>query len=285
MSLFGAYSAKKHLPFDYQQKKLENPFFKRRERIVSFAGLKAKLAIAAIVLISALLIWFFLFSAFWKIKEISLAGLDQATETEVRQLIAEQMKLKKYLLFPQNNLLFFNEKKFQETIKGKYRFQKISLEKKWPAKLIVAITEKPIAGVWNEADKYYYVDVDGYLVQEINPLDIQDKKYPLIANQSSDLARDLKIQADPALLAAAARLFEKIPQKSLGISASRFIIDNEIDTVKVQTAEGPLISFDAKGDIDRQLNRLFTLKTQKLKDDFTEKKTIDLRFGDKIYYQ
>jgi cell division septal protein FtsQ len=286
MSQFGALSQRNRLPVDYHQKKLQNPFFKRRkEKIISFAGLKTKLLLIVVILILALAVWFFLVSSFWKIKDISITGADQATGAEIRQLIVLQMKSRSALFFSQSNLLFFQDKKLQETLKNGYRFQKIDLEKKWPAKLVVKITEKPIACVWNEAEKYYYADTDGYIVQELNPLDIKDKLYPLITNQSGEIIYNSQINADPILLTIAAELFEKIPQKSFGLNIDRFIIDNEVDTIKIKTAEGPVISFDAKGDIDKQLDRLLALKTQKLKDDFAKKKTIDLRFGDKIYYQ
>jgi|WetSurMetagenome_2_1015567.scaffolds.fasta_scaffold02348_13 hypothetical protein len=286
MSLLGASSQRNRLPIDYHRKKLENPFFKRKgEKIISFAGFKTKLVITTIILLLAFVIWFFLISSFWKIKEVSITGADQSAESDVRQLITEQMKKRAKLFFPQDDLLFFQGEKLSEIIKNKYRFQKTNFEKKWPNKLAVAITEKPIAGIWNEADKFYYIDTDGYVVQEINLLDINSKEYPLLTNQSSKVISDSMIQIDSALINAAVQLFQKIPQRSLGINIDRFIIDNDIDTVKIKITEGPIISFDAKGDIDIQLNRLYALKTQKLKDTFVSKKMIDLRFGDKIYYQ
>lgn len=285
MSLFGKNKNKRYLPIDYYRKKLENPFFKRKDRIIPLTGLKAKLTIIFIVLFLAFTFWSLFISSFWKIEEISITGLDQTITEEIREVIAAQMNAKKFTLWSQKNLLFFKEEKLRETLKGEYRFQKIIIKKKWPNKLAIEIAEKPLACVWIEGEKYYYADTDGYIVQEINPLDLKDKKYPLVSNESGERIFDSKIPADPTYILAASLLYEKIAAKTIEIAVDRFIVDDEIDTIKMLTTNGLKISFNTKGDLERQLDRLYILKTQKLKDEFASKTKIDLRFGDKIYYQ
>jgi len=285
MSIFGKSKNKRYLPIDYHQKKLENPFFKGKDKIILLTGLKAKIIIVAVVLFLVFIFWFLYLSSFWTIKEVSATGLDQITNDEIRNLVAEQISAKNFNFLPQKNLLFFREEKFRETLKKKYRFQKVVIQKKWPNKLFIKITEKPLACVWIENEKYFYADIDGYVVQEINPLDLKDKKYPLISNESGKKISNSKIQTDPAYLLIVPQLYEKVAASMPEIIIDRFIIDDEIDTIKIQTPEGLKISFDIKGDLDKQVDRLYILKTQKLKDDFAGKKKIDLRFGDKIYYQ
>ncbi|MDD4901839.1 MAG: FtsQ-type POTRA domain-containing protein [Patescibacteria group bacterium] len=285
MSLFGNYPARRHLPIDYHEKKLENPFYRRRERIMSFAGVKGKLIIGFIVLVLIFIIWFVFISHFWGIKKISISGVDQMSDADVRGLISEQMRANHFLLFPQSNLLFFSKNKFEATLQKKYHFQKIDVEKEWPDSLSIDIVNKPLACIWREGDKYYYADTDGYAVQEISPLDLKDNKYPLIVNQSTQRMYGNRIAVDPSYLNFTASLYDKFAKQMPGISIDHFIVDDDLDTIKLLTPEGLKIIFNTKDDVGKQLNNLLILKDQKLKDDFAKQKMIDLRFGDKIYYQ
>jgi len=252
---------------------------------MSFAGIKGKLIITFIVLILIFILWFVFISHFWAIKKISISGVDQMSDADVRDLISEQMRAHDWLLFPQNNLLFFSKNKFEATLQKKYHFQKINLKKEWPDSLSIDIVNKPLACIWREGDKYYYTDTDGYAVQEINPLDLKDNKYPLLVNESSLRMYGNHLAVDPGYINFTAALYDKFTKQPLDIAIDHFIVDDDVDTIKLLTPGGLKIIFNTKDDIDKQLNNLLILKNQKLKDDFAKQKTIDLRFGDKIYYQ
>jgi cell division septal protein FtsQ len=285
MSFFDNNRTRRRPTVDYHEKKLENPFYKRREHIISFAGFKGKLILAATVLVLLFIIWFVFISQIWAIKKISTSGIDQMSDADVRTLISQQMHSHNFVIFPQSNLLFFSEKKFQDTLQKKYHFQKITIKKEWPSSLEINIISKPLVCVWNEGDKYYYTDSDGYAVQEINPLDLKDNKYPLITNRSSLLMYGGRIAINPSYINFTANLSQKISQLALGIAIDRFIVDNDVDTVKLICATGPEIIFSTQDDISKQLANLAILKNQKLKDDFGKQKIINLNFGNKIYYQ
>jgi cell division septal protein FtsQ len=285
MSLFGNYSGRRNPPVDYHEKKLENPFYKRRGRIISFAGLKGKLITFVSVLILLFVFWFIFISQFFVITKISVSGLDQRSNDKVNSLLTGQMHSGNFVLFPQNNLLFFNQKNFQTTLRKEYHFQSVSLKKEWPNGLVINIVDKPLVGIWNEGDKYFYVDSDGYAVQEISPLDMNENIYPLLTNLSSQKIYNGRITANPGYLDFAAELFEKFPKIMPEIKIDRFIIDDDVDTIKLLTAGGLTVLFNTKDNADKQLNNLLILKNQKLKDSFNKQKTVDLRFGDKIYYQ
>lgn len=276
---------KKFRKFDYSKKKLENPFFKRKEKISKKSSLKVKIIITLIILFICFVFWLFYFSTFLRITEINIEGLGRVPNEEVYLLTNEQLKTRRYLILPQNNLLLFDDQGFSQLLKDKYRFEEIIINKNWPQKLEIKIKEKPFACVWNELDKYYYADSDGFVLEEINLLNIKKKKYPLIRNESEQKISDYKIQVDKKYIEYAQELFEKLGDKSLGINIEKFIIDENIDTIKIETEEGVKISFNTKGDIDKQIEKLIIVKREKLKDDFADKEYIDLRFGDKVYYQ
>jgi cell division septal protein FtsQ len=214
-----------------------------------------------------------------------ITGLDQASNDKVNSLLNQQMRSGNFIFFPQGNLLFFNEKKFQENLQKEYHFQSANIKKEWPNGLNIIIVNKPISCIWNEGGKYFYADTDGYLVQEISPLDLKDNKYPLITNLSSLKIYNGRIPLDPSYLDFAALLFEKFSKIMPEITIDRFNVDDNVDTIKLVTTGGLTVLFNTKDNADKQLNNLLILKNQKLKDDFKKQKIIDLRFGDKIYYQ
>jgi cell division septal protein FtsQ len=230
-------------------------------------------------------VWLTFFSTLGKIKEVSINGLDRMSDGEIRQLLSESLSAKRLLFLPQDKLFLFDEKRFLKTFEDRYSFQRIAITKKWPDKLEISITEKISACVWNEADKYYYADAEGFILSETNPLDLKDKRYPLIANESDLRISDGKINADTSYIGYASELMEKMAAELPDIGIDRFIVDKDIDTLKILTPEGIRISFNTKTAIDDQLEKLAVVKREKLKDDFKDKKYIDLRFGDKIYYQ
>ncbi len=273
------------MTIDYHEKKLVNPFYKKRENIISLAGVKGKLIIILSVLILIFIVWFIFISNFWVIRKISISGVDQLSNDDISNLINQQMRSANYLVLPQRNLLFFSGNKFESTLQKKYHFQKIDVKKQWPDSLAIAIINKPLICVWNEGGHYFYTDSDGYAVQEINALDLKGNQYPLIINQSSQKMYGNRITVDPAYLTVAAALFDRFPKIMIGMTIDHFVIDDDVDTIKLLTPGGLTIAFNTKDDIDKQLNNLSVLKDQKLKDDFAKQKMIDLRFGDKIYYQ
>ena len=275
-----------HKIFDYHEKKLENPFYSRKKKINHFSGLKNKMFILLGFMIASSLIWFIFASSFWKIKEIAINGLDRMPNNEISQMIDQQIGGRSWLIIPQKNLLFFNEKKFLSSVRERYRFQDIQLKKQWPSKLTIDIKEKTLACIWNESDKYYLTDTEGYILSEVNPLDITDKTHPLISNESVLKINDGKIQIDASYIGSIADLYDKVAKKAAAdIFIDRFIVDKDIDTVKILTTEGVRISFNTKEDFNRQIEKLLVVKKEKLKDDFKNKKYIDLRFGDKVYFQ
>lgn len=272
--------------FDYHKKKLENPFYSRKKKINYFSGLKTKITTLVILLLLIALSWFIFASSFWKIKEVSINGLDRMSNDEILKLVTEQIRARNWLLIPQNNLLFFNQKSFLAGIQERYRFQDIQIIKKWPNKLLVEVKEKTLACIWNEADKYYYADTEGYILSEVSPLELTGKSHPLISNESNLKVDNSKILVDTSYIASAVDLFKKLAAKTaLEINIEKFIVDKDVNTIKILTNEGVRISFNTQDDLDRQIEKLLLIKKEKLKEDFKNKKYIDLRFGDKVYFQ
>jgi hypothetical protein len=271
--------------FDYHKKKLENPFYSRKKRIINFGGLKAKITIAAIIILAGAFVWLIYFSGVFKIKNVEISGLNKISREEINALVRGQMEKSRFRLDPQDNLLFFNSKKIIESFQENYRFHEIAIKKKWLNSLNLEIKEKILAAAWLENEKYYYLDSEGYVLAEADPLEIDGRKYPVIKNESNSRISEGKIGLENSFIPYAAELLKKTLEKMPELDVSLLSVNGEIDSLNLLPANGPKIIFNTKDSIDKQLERLLIIKEEKMKDDFAAKKYIDLRFGDKIYYQ
>jgi len=273
--------------FDCHKKKLENPFFSQKKRINSANyNFKKILILSGIIIFLILIIWTIFFSDFLKIKDVQTNSADQNLNQEIVALANQQMSQKKYFFFqPEKKLFFFNKEEFLKKFKEAYPFQEITIQKNISGKLIINVKEKEITGVWNEADKYYFIDSEGNILNEITNIDTIDKKYPIIVNQSSNIITDGKIWTGGKTISHVQEILKKIPEKIPDIAIEKFTIDNDVDTIKMKITNGPEIIFSTKDPLDKQIEKLLTVKNQKLKNDFNSKQYINLSIGDKVYYQ
>lgn len=274
---------------DYHNKKYSNPFFqqrkKRRARRLDWSSLRRKkILVFAICLVIIGLGWLFFFSNIFKINKISVAGAQKVSSGEIEGLAREQAKEKRFLFGRQTNLFLFKKNKLIKTLKERYMFDNLEVEKKMPGALLINVREKSYAFIWREDDKYYYCDIDGYIMDEINPLEIKGKKYPLIENQGQGKLRDIEVDVDKKYIDYIMGLFNDLGGNAQ-YPIEKFILDNEIDTVKLQIAAGPQIFFNINEDRNKQIEKLNIIKKEKLKDDFNKKSYIDLRYGDRVYYR
>jgi hypothetical protein len=293
---------------DYHNRDLSNPFFRqKKKKRINFSTetmpFKKKLFIAEIIILFFGTIWLIGFSSIFSIKKIEITGLVRIPGQEIENSIWQQTKLNKFLFIPQKNLIFFDKSDLVEKLNVNYSFEKIIINKKLLHTLSIDIQEKSYAFIWNETDKYYYADMDGYLISEVSPLDIKEKKYPIISNESENRIGSEnqggveKIDIDSNLVNYIINLFNNFPSDSEKqqegndtpkiLKIEKFAIDlnKEPNTVKVVLAYGPVILFNTSEAPDKQIEKLLLVKNEKLKDDFYNKQSIDLRYGSSIYYR
>jgi len=291
---------------DYCHRDLTNPFFgSRRKKEIHFdvnpLRTKTKVIIFAILFSAGACLWFFLLSPTFRIKKISINGLARVPAPEVEDYVWRQTKTNRFLFFPQKNLFVFAKNNFIEDLKSNYSFEKIEIKKTLPDTMVIDIQEKSLAYVWHENDKYYYSDLDGYLINEVSPLEIKQKQFPIISNQglpkinaSEEQGGLGRINIDNNYISYIIDLFNKFPEilkKETGesglenLAIEKFITDQEINNVKLVLTSGTVIFFNTAEDKDKQLKKLEVIKDEMLKGDITTKTYIDLRFGDRIYYR
>lgn len=270
----------------YQRKKYTNPFFqqskkRKRHNASSSRILKiSKFFLLGLIFFIGLTVWFIVYSNYFSIKTIEVRGGDRINPELIRELAWKQIDDSYLAVIPQKNIFIFNKNKLKDTLENKYVFNDLFIIKKIPDKVIVEFNEKEYALILQSGDRYYYCDDRAEVISEIdNVIEVSQKDYPIIEN----LIERTKIKQEQ--ISYILNLFQAFKDYEKEFKINKFIIDKELNTVKVKLLNGPKIFFNTREEMEKQINKAVIIKNEKLKESFFTKEYIDVRIGDSIYYR
>ncbi len=275
------YNKKKYI---YSAKNYKNPFFQSKKNPSADRGRmnnKTKLAVFASVIAMAIIIWLLFFSALFKIQTIEVSGVGGNLSGEA-ELIAKNVAENR--LIGKNNLLLYNKSELAKQLNEKYYLDNIAIKRKFFHVLKISLSEKKQSAVWREDDKYYYIDSDGNIISQTDPLNINGKIFPLIENMT-----DVKIDGRKANIGKEAvdyilNLFNELKANKRNFEIERFIVDQDSNTVKMAVLSGPKIYFNIKSPMPEQIAKLDLIIKNKLSDNIkSAEEYIDLRYANNVY--
>ncbi len=269
----------------FRRKALANPFFKKkRAPIIKLPALssRVKLIILEMILLVSGLIWFLFFSPVFNINNIMINGAQKISKNEITDLLWRQTKGSLGL---EKNIFLFNIGNFINQLNEKYCLDDLTITKILPETIVIAFKEKINSAIWLENEKYYYIDNATNLIEQVDPLSIKEKNYPLIDNQGGARIVDKKVNISLEIIKFILTLFEKFKEKRYDFTIDRFVLENDDNTIKAAVLNGPAILFNTGEDMDKQFIKLDTIINDKLKTDFLKRNVIDLRYGDRVYYR
>jgi cell division septal protein FtsQ len=272
----------KRIKKDYQRKDLKNPFFRKKEKKKN-VGLKKYFLILIVAALIAL-IWFFLASSFWRLKNIEVEGLTRFDASELRNIISAREEGHRWLLFKESNFFLFQEDEAKTEILAKYNFADLQITKKIPSTIKLKISERPYSFIFQEGSAYFYAASDGYVIKEI-PINPEDfGKYFVLENKSDSVTinEQNKITLKDDYLKFVQNL-NQILSTHQDLPVEKFIIDQELNSIIVKFKNGPSAYFSVKDDAAEQVEYLALVKKEKIGDNFSKTNYIDLRYGARIF--
>ncbi|MCU0679598.1 MAG: hypothetical protein MUC28_04115 [Planctomycetes bacterium] len=247
---------------------------------------RVKITAALLVLCLAAAIWFVFYSNFFTVKTIEARGEGRVDPAELEKLAYDQADRTFFVLWPENNLFLYDIPMLQNELNRKYSFSNLSIYRKLPSTLIIDYLEKSYALIWQEHEKYYYADERGSIIEEVPAVEAKEKNYPLIENLSDQGFKDRQAPVSEDYLSAVFIIYAKFKDNQTEeLTLKSFKYDQEINTVKAALIDGPDLYFNMVEDLDKQFNKLITIKNERIKNDFSKKTYIDLRYGDRVYYR
>lgn len=274
----------------YSTKSYNNPFFKNNKKLKKSRkaarelSKKFKIIIFLIFVFIIAAAWSIFYSGFFKIKNIIVEGEGRIDPKFIEQLSWDFVNKGFYIIIPQDNIFIFNNNKLKLVLLEKYAFNDLQIIKKLPNTVKIKFNEKSYAMIWQENGNYYYADSNGYIIDEVNLLEVKQKDYPIVENASVQIIKKKQVSVEPAYLNYILNLFKHLRDLE-DFKIDRFKIDNEKSTVKIILQDGPEIYFSITRDMDDQIEKLLVIKREKLQDDFNSKTYLDLRIGNSVYYR
>lgn len=272
------YQSKMKIKKDYNIRGFVNPYFGNKKPEGKKGGFNTKkyLKILAVIFLAYLVIY----SDLFKVKTIEVNGTDMIDKAELKQLISDQISHRRWLILPQDNLLFLSKRQIVSKINVQYALADLKIDRGWH-KLTINIVEKVSYLIVYNKQKFFFADNRGVITKEITQEEATRywTKFPIL-----NVSRDTNIGdtiVSEKMVSYILQLNEKI--KALGIEINGFENEEEFGAILVAKA-GWRAKFDINSDLDLAIENMQIVLKEKIKD-LNNLQYIDLRFGNKVFYK
>lgn len=284
---------------DFNKKSFINPFFSRKS--ASKLGLKKKLYLASFIFIIFSLIYIFWFSSIFNITEVEIVGGKFIDKDSIRQKAIEQTENKRFALFSQKNIFFFDNKNLIKSIQGNLLVGEFKIDKKlFSRKIVIDIKEKITSLAWLSGSESYLLDLEGVAVKQVKSSDLLvepsldgtevirpdfgEKNAILVYDESNTEVEVGKGAAKKELIIFVVELSEKLLNRA-DFEVSYYIVTGGYaDQITMHTTEGWYGIFRITDSVDLQIERLFLILRQKVQSR-SSLEYVDLRFEEKVFYK
>lgn len=281
--------ARKRKKRDYGPKKYSsNPLFGNKRKRPSHKKSKLNLLMPAVILSVFLsmgsLAWLALFSEHFKIKNLDISITGTINNEELKEKFWQQTKGRR-LFFPESNYFVFNSGYLERKLRDEYNLESIKVSRGWPDKIRIEAVLKKYSLAWTEAQRYFFLDEFGNIVQETGQNDPELKKFAIVVNEGKSRIKDKRIDIDREQLKFILALYAELPAFNKLFQYDKFIMDSNLHTIKLATKQGPMLMFNTNESLNNQIAKLNTVLKEKIRKNFSKKHYIDLRYGDMVYIQ
>jgi cell division septal protein FtsQ len=235
-----------------------------------------------LIIIAGALGWWLFLSPTFRLTEVTASPAKNFSADDLTSLVWEKIRAQSGIL-PKDNLWLVDTNAIGQALNERYYLDKLKISKNWPHRLNISFEEKNYALAWGENNNYYLINYQGDIISQgaIPP------NLLIIYNRGAAKAGERRIEIEEKYLSFADNLNKAFAEKIKGLNDRQFFLDDEINTVKIQITNGPVLKFNTEDSIDKQLVKLETIRKQELSDGrlFNSQKYLDLRYGDRIFYQ
>jgi cell division septal protein FtsQ len=221
-----------------------------------------------------------IFSPIFSIKKIIITGTNNTeiinfVERNTKNFLNSQ-KIANIFIFSKNNLI--------KKISDSEKIEDIKINSKFPNTLIIQITQKIPAFIWQEGDKYFLIDNSGVVTTPII-LSQNEWNLPIVSGATTTAfnINDNLVNAD--MVNFIKQFNQELNKSKIDMALSRYIIpDLNGRELRVETKDGWQIFLLTGNSINKIFENLKFLLETKFKDQ-KPKNYIDLRIEDRIFYK
>lgn len=229
------------------------------------------------------LFYFFFLSGTFTVKNIIVPATKNIESGQLEQAVWSYLDQSHFLFFSQRHLALLNKQGLQDQLSTSFPLEKIAVKKQWPSTVVLEFVEKDYVLAWHEDNAYYYINPQGDIV-----LQTVDKPVavPVIDNLGDFKKDGQAIKVDQKYLQAILDFGQQFTALCSDLVIAQYVLDNEVNTFKVKLENGPMLYLNTAKDQSEQITKLIALRVEFLsQDDFWNQMYIDLRYGDRVFFQ
>jgi len=212
--------------------------------------------------------WLVYQSPLFQIRTVSVSG----AETLDPAMLASVSGLKG------QNILQVNTEAAKQRLLALPMVADVSVQKKWPGKIVVNVTERHAWGYWQIKDQTYVIDDQGVVLDDVRP----DDGAPTIVEIDSERRLAPGDQVDADAVALSKQLIDEAPS-----ALQRNVVGLEYSDhsgLTVSFDGGLRATFGDSRDLDYKLSVLYVL-LDKAQTQGLAVNSVDLRFGETVSFQ
>ncbi len=224
-----------------------------------------------------LIFYLFLFSSYFKIRDISLKGTSRVHSQEIWETLKPILNSSYFA----SNMIFFKTSAAEDLLKEKiHSLKEVKINKKLPSTLEIVIEERKPALIWEVEEKSYLVSEEGVVFAEAEG----SYNYPKIIDKSGvNVSLGFRIVTD-SFIDFIVNLIAKLPQKTK-YKVEKIIVEETTFDVEVKTIPGLSLYMDTTRSVDSQIINFQKALQDAAKNRYTIYRYVDLRLENKIFYK
>lgn len=297
--------------FNKHQRKLKNPYFKKKKKIqFNWDLIITVIFYLLLVLVSLLLLYLFLYSPLFRVKNVEVVNNTYLSDYEVKTVYYDYLDRNQSLLIPNDNIFFLESEKLSNEIKLSNNIvQDVEIRKNSRNDLVIKIKEKETVGYWQSGESLYSFDQNGLVIDILNEnnslvtsnQEFKDgiyygslymgtlSKYPFIVDYRKrflESGDEIPLTADK--LAMIIDIFNYINENELFMINNLSFLDDLYQNLVVKSLDGYVIYFSLldEDNLIKSLDRCKVLFVQEFENtNLKNLDYIDLRMSEKVFYK
>lgn len=217
----------------------------------------------------------------WRLRKVVVNGQESYSQQDIVDFVLPNLEQKRFLIFQNNNFFLFDSSHLESELVGHFNLEQARVNKSFPQTIKITIKEKVSQFVWQKNGNKFLLDARAQVIGQSNnnnQLIILDDQRSYQPSGDKDIFREDEINLIQTLISAWNDKLDNL------VKISSIRIDDNWSLWQIGTNFGYSVKINPQDDLNSQLNNLYQLlKPGNVVG--TDINYIDLRFGDKAYFQ
>lgn len=277
---------------DYSTRRYTNPLFQKRLKAARSPSLLKKI-IGLVVIFAVIVVgvWFFVYSAIFRVSEVAISGTQRLSADEVRAAVQDAMKEARWKIVPGDNLLFLSESDLSAKLIDKFVLESAEVTKRPPKGLEISVKERVSSILFAMPDgSRALLDLGGavihaYAPNDVIPADISTT-HQLIDDKDETVEAKEHVMDPEAIqdVIDAPGMVHDVWNGAQTLAAIH-VEGKRSHTLRLVTGEGWSIYIDIQQPLRPQLENAELVVRTKVGNDRPKLDYVDVRFNEKVFFK